>query len=143
GSGSATMATLKFEPRTGARRWVQEYVNAGQEGGTSITVSPTGSRVVIAGVTGSQPLTYATIGYEPKDGTQDWVQIYAPASAASNTAGIVAAPDGSKVYTAARGADGQPVVAYKTTTGMPEHLGPVIGPNGAEVVVTGSAVGQS
>jgi len=155
-------ATVAYAAASGQRLWHARY---GQDGSASaLGVSPDGSAVFVTGtdvgLTGDQ--AYATVTYDARSGQRLWARRYHSAHGYAIGTALGVAPDGSKVFVSGSSIESTSglvytTVAYRATDGKPlwvsHYVGPcsaracndsnviglVVGPNGAEVYVSGWA----
>src|SRR5216683_4067714 len=73
-------ATLAYDARTGAQRWVSRYNGPGNgiDVARSVAVSPDGATVYVTGRSDGGPRQpdYATLAYDAATGAQEWVRRY-------------------------------------------------------------------
>jgi hypothetical protein len=117
-------ATLAYDARTGAEKWVDNYPGSAYPGystGNAIAVSPDGSTVFVTGYSlcedCSEPSRqYLTLAYDASTGDRLWVAEYAALGGARS---IALSPDGSTVFV--NGSTdlgrGSATVAYAASTG--------------------------
>jgi len=137
-------ATLAYDAATGEQLWSERYEGpaSGKEMAAAIAVSPSGSRVFVAGITQDwgADWSYGTVAYEADTGQQIWVAHHAQDHIYMVNA-LAVSPDGSKVLVAGNAG----TVAYDATTAAPlwSDEGGVQGvafdTNGSMVFATGSA----
>ena len=133
-SGSDINAiTAAYNASTGAQVWAN--VDQTMRAGDSITVSPDGSTVFVAGG-GQDPV----VAYSATTGTVLWSQ----SSGVSEGVSAAASPNGSAVYVAG----GSTVAAYNAATGAVLWSGPAgptttggltVSPDGSKVFITGTS----
>src|SRR6266702_3613314 len=89
-------ATIAYNARTGARRWVSRY---GGTGGSAkpagMVISPDGSTVF---VTGTASPGYGTVAYAGATGAQLWASTYVGPGSIDEATGLAVSPDGSRLY---------------------------------------------
>jgi sugar lactone lactonase YvrE len=157
-------ATAAYDASTGAELWVARYNGPGNgdDGATSVAVSPTGSRVYVTGGSagvGTGP-DYATVAYRASTGTPLMAARYnGPGNGDDHAVDLGVSPDGSRVYVTGASADAQTdpeyaTLAYDASTGASVWLSrydgcPIFGiasqavaiavsPDGSRVFVTGT-----
>ncbi len=92
-------ATVAYSAATGARLWVRRYNGPGNgdDGATSMAVSPTGGTVFVTGYSqGMAPgFGYATVAYNATTGAQRWVARYhGPGNGDNFAESLAVSPDG-------------------------------------------------
>jgi DNA-binding beta-propeller fold protein YncE len=143
-------ATVAYNAATGARLWVRRYNGPGNgdDGATSMAVSPTGGTVFVTGYSqGTAPgFGYATVAYNAMTGAQLWVARYHGPGHGDNFAeSLAVSPDGGTVYvtgqsetSASASASRYATVAYNTATGaqlwVARYHGPARGDDAAHAV---------
>jgi hypothetical protein len=155
-------ATVAYNGRTGAERWVSRYNGPGNgnDSASAISVSPGGGTVFVTGTSASSPVQddYATVAYNAKTGGQLWVSRYSGlSSSTTNQATSLAVSDSGTVFVTGQsyGSPSAPwayaTVAYDGATGAQLWAqrfgkpGPnsatsiAVAPNGSAVYVTGQA----
>jgi WD40 repeat protein len=151
-------ATVAYDAATGAQRWVRQYrTNGAFAGGTSLAVSPDGSKVVATGDAGLSNGTtvYQTIAYGTAAGTPLWTARYASSGGEARTSQVAVSPDASRVFVTGWSVNGighqfYTTVAYDAATGDQAWAGQYSGifayqlavsPDGSKVFVTGNTPG--
>ena len=155
-------ATVAYDSATGATLWVDRFEGAthGFDQGTTIAVSPDGSRVFVGGVTNGPPILgsadFLTLAYDAETGGRLWASTYdGPAHLGDAVHALAVSPDGSKVFVSGE-SDGDNferdwlTIAYDAPSGTPlwhERLGSngsanalAVSPDGTELFVSGSQV---
>ncbi len=104
-------ATIAYDAHTGLPEWTSIYGGSGTDIARSVTVSPDGTRVFVAGTTSSgtgrfrqapqccAQSTYLTLAYAASTGDQLWLATYdneGTGGHAANAVGI--SPDGARLY---------------------------------------------
>jgi len=159
------VATVAYDTASGAQLWVTRYngPESANDYGSSIAVSPDGSRVFVTGDTldSSGLEDYLTLAYDAATGSQRWVSRYAGPGHGTDTArSIAVSPDGSKVFVTGESNGGSPTyfdyatVAYDSTTGWTLWLkryatlgddagySVAVSPDNSRVFVTGPSSGD-
>jgi WD40 repeat protein len=164
-------ATVAYSAATGARLWVKRYNGPGNsyDDAAAVTVSPTGTRVLVTGVStgAASGFDYATVAYDAATGAQLWVSRYnGPGNGTDEARSIAASPGGHTVFVTGSsnrltsGGDygiDYATVAYSATTGaqlwVKRYNGPAndydaaealaLSPGGGTVVITGTSAGTS
>lgn len=104
-AGYTVYATVAYDAATGAQQWASSY-NISTDGSPDqhVVVSPDGSEVFVTGtvvkVFRYGVSQYGTVAYSAATGAQLWANIYPDVSRGADSQGIVASPDGSKVFVA-------------------------------------------
>ena len=98
--GPNASATLAYDSRTGARRWVRRFDSPVVDGyavGTALAVSPDGTTVYVTGWTTTSTTertsAYATLAYDAVTGSLRWRRLHDNGGASS----VAVTPDGTKV----------------------------------------------
>ncbi len=76
---TADYATVAYDSRTGARRWVSRYGGPGNglDAAAAVAVSPGGGAVFVTGQSAQgNNFAFVTIAYDPANGTRLWVSRY-------------------------------------------------------------------
>jgi DNA-binding beta-propeller fold protein YncE len=158
-------ATVAYNAATGAQLWVARYNGpvSGEDGATSVAVSPTGDTVYVTGsIETTSGHDYATLAYNATTGHRLWLARYnAPVLAEFGGATSVAvSPAGDTVYVTGYAGTtsgyGYATLAYNATTGhrlwLARYNGPgrddqayavAVSPSGDIVFVTGFSAGAS
>jgi outer membrane protein assembly factor BamB len=160
------IATVAYNAATGAQRWASRYSRPSSGGAyptfplpVSITVSPAGRTVYVAGTTKGAGTAddYATVAYNAATGAQRWASRYnSPASLNDDASAVAVSPGGAQVYVTGASftvatKDDYATVAYNAATGaelwVTRYNDPTnrvdaasavaVGPDGAQVFVTG------
>jgi outer membrane protein assembly factor BamB len=168
GSGSGRdFVTIGYDTVMGGSAWFQRFTSPGSsdEVGSSVAVSPNGSKVfVTGGGTGpSGNSDYITIAYDAAMGTKTWMRDYnGPGNSIDFANSIAVSPDNTKVFVTG-GSVGSgtssdyATIAYDAATGanawFKNYNGPgngndvayavAVSPNGSKVVVTGGSLGSA
>jgi hypothetical protein len=167
-SGGSTsiddFATVAYSASTGTQLWVKRYNGPGNgdDNAHDVGVSPDGSKVYVTGPSeGSTTYDFATIAYNASSGAQLWLRRYSgPARGNDGSSALGVSPDGSRVFVTG-GSEGSTArigdyatVAYgaahgaklwaKRYDGGDDDGAAALGvtPDGAQVLVTGSSVGN-
>lgn len=105
GGVSMTYATIAYNARTGAARWIRRY--AGMPGGSSFdqpaaeVISPDGRTVYVTGQSNGKGsgFDFATVAYSTATGAQQWVMRYDdPQHGWDNATGLALSPSGKALY---------------------------------------------
>ena len=89
-------ATIAYNARTGARRWVSRYAGTGGSAKPAgMVISPDGSTVF---VTGTASPGYGTVAYAAATGAQLWASTYVGPGSIDEATGLAVSPDGSRLY---------------------------------------------
>jgi PQQ-like domain len=162
-AGSYNYATIAYNAATGARRWVARYSGIDVSAPPSVTVSPDGRTVFVAGTgagtTGGYD--YVTIAYNTANGHRRWDKHYAgPVGSGDFAHSVAVSPSGKAVFVTGyslgtnNGYD-YATVAYNAATGgqrwAARYNGPgnftdeafqvAVAPGGGAVYVTGESAG--
>ncbi|GAA3530597.1 hypothetical protein GCM10022419_007010 [Nonomuraea rosea] len=162
---SPQIATVAYDPATGAELWSKTYVGPGStfDEPYAIAVSPDGGRLYVVGTstgtgTGGDGVT---IAYDAATGAELWVARYTgPGEASDHANGVAVSADGKSLYatgmtTVAGGEADYFTVAYDADNGQQKWLklyaGPgggtddareiTVTPDGSKVIVTGQGSG--
>ena len=146
-------ATIAYRAGTGTRLWVRRYNGPGNgtDRAMSVTVSRSGDRVFVTGVShgAGSGTDYATIAYRAGTGTRLWVRRYnGPGNGTDRAMSVTASPAGNRVFVtghstgAGSGLD-YATIAYRAATGtrlwVQRYNGPGNGPDGAMSVAASPA----
>jgi WD40 repeat protein len=157
---STDFATIAYDARTGAQRWVAGYDDPSNSDDSplAIAASPDGSSVFVTGLSTGATTSWdlTTISYDAVTGEQRWLATYSgPGSAIDVGSVLGVSPDGQTVFVTGRTDVGSIAdaitVAYDAATGAqrwmdvwpgPEGTGYYaldqgISPDGSKVFVTG------
>ena len=106
GSGSFDYATVAYDAKTGAQKWVRRYngPNNSVDVAKSLAVSPGGRTVYVTGYSGMQGrYDYVTIAYNALTGARRWLSRYNGRAGGNDQGRAVAvSPDGRTVYVTGR-----------------------------------------
>jgi DNA-binding beta-propeller fold protein YncE len=96
-------ATIAYAAERGTELWVSRYHGGDLSGGTSLAVSPDGSRIYVTGSSnggsgGWGDFDYATISYDASDGAELWVARYNFAEGTDSPTDVAVSPDGALVF---------------------------------------------
>ena len=152
-------ATVAYDTRTGAERWVAFYdAPEPQPSGDeprAIAVAPDGSRVFVTGSSADQDGLgdFATVAYDASTGAEQWVSRYTGGGGSDDGAtSIAVSPDGTRVLVAGQGTAGDYItVAYDASSGAElwasrfdgggeGAFAVTVGADGSAVYVTGGSV---
>jgi dienelactone hydrolase len=160
-------ATIAYDAATGSPLWSKRYNGLGNvdDYGTSVGVSPDGTRVFVTGYSygGTINYDYATVAYDASTGSELWNRRFDGTDHSADEAdSLVVDPSGSRIYVtgyADMGGSGNDYVtqAYDAATGTPiwgksyngtgnnsdYALSIAIAPNGSRLFVTGRSYGVS
>jgi outer membrane protein assembly factor BamB len=153
-------ATVAYSATTGKQLWVRRYNGSanGADDASSVTVSPSGTRVFVTGESFGRRTgyDYATVAYSAGTGKQLWVRRYnGPATGLDAASSVTVSRGGSTVFVTGRSAFDYATVAYDAATGrqlwVRRYNGPAnrhdfatsvaVSPGGAGVFVTGYSYG--
>jgi WD40 repeat protein len=122
-----SFATLAYDAATGAQLWVTRHTGPDIVNycPASMTVSPTGKQVFIAGfsTTAGSGRDYTTIAYDAATGAQQWVQSYnGPGNSWDSAYSVAVSPTGRTVYVTGSSDGATPggdyaTIAYDAATG--------------------------
>ncbi len=144
-------ATVAYDARTGAERWVRTY-NGGanfSNTATSLRVSPDAGTVFVTGESGIDPSGYdfATVAYDAATGAQRWVSRYnGPGNGIDVARSVAVSPDGGTVYVTGR-SDSAPrhpdyaTIAYNARTGAQKWVRRYNGHGNCRTISTSVAAG--
>ena len=120
GSDGSACATVAYDAKTRAKRWVARYDGAGGGAGCgALAVAPGGAAVFVAGASGGpNGSDYATLAYDESTGAQLWVRRYdGPKHSDDFAEALGIAPDGSTLFVTGgsqgRNDDDYATVAYQ------------------------------
>jgi DNA-binding beta-propeller fold protein YncE len=165
-STTSSYHTIAYSAASGTPLWQQSFARAKYGHASSLAVSPDGSTVFVTGSVGPLSSTvifgdYGTVAYNATTGARLWTAIYRRPGNGGGPAGIVASPDGSKVFVAGDWSllasldqVQYQTVAYDSGTGAQAwaaHYGKVskgassafavaVSPDGSTVFVTGGSL---
>jgi len=89
-------ATIAYNARTGARRWVSRYAGTGGSAKPAgMVISPDGSTVF---VTGTASPGYGTVAYAAATGAQLWASTYVGPGSIDEATGLAVSSDGSALF---------------------------------------------
>ena len=151
--------TVAYNAATGATLWTADAANSTYAFPTTITVSPDGSKVYVAGwkeSKGGTPSYYAIDAYSAATGASVWQATYSGPTGHSSFPFMTVSPDGSRIFAAGTTTDSTGAVEFATVafnagTGaklwarrykLPAGGGAnavAVSPDGSRVFVTGTA----
>jgi len=157
---SHDFATIAYDATNGDTIWTKRYSSSGfgNDGATTLGLSPDGTRVYVAGYSGPNVTEWATIAYDAGTGTRLWVKRFnGPVGRPGEAYALGVSPDGTRVFVTGYTITAtQPVyatVAYDAATGarlwgrlyaadpgdssVATALG--VSPDGTRVYVTGAS----
>ncbi len=149
GSGSFDYATVAYDAKTGAQKWVRRYngPNNSVDVAKSLAVSPGGRTVYVTGYSGMQGrYDYVTIAYNALTGARRWLSRYNGRAGGNDQGRAVAvSPDGRTVYVTGRSQGRRSgydiaTIAYSAVTGAQKWAGRYDGPANLDDFGTGLAV---
>jgi outer membrane protein assembly factor BamB len=114
-------ATIAYDASTGRQLWLRDYhrLQFGNDYGTSLGVSPDGTKVFVTGPShgGATDYDYATIAYDASTGTQLWVERYTRSvSGPDLSTSLGVSPDGTRVFVTGFGVVNPGIVDYDYST---------------------------
>ncbi len=103
GATTTDYATVAYSAATGAQLWVRRYNGPanGNDGASSVRVSPGGTRVVVTGDSqgAGSGGDYATVAYNAATGAQLWVARYnGPGDSFDLATSLAVRPGGTRVF---------------------------------------------
>ncbi len=151
------VATVAYDTASGAQLWVTRYngPESANDYGSSIAVSPDGSRVFVTGDTldSSGLEDYLTLAYQASSGAQLWAEIYGTPGTGDIAQSVAVSPDGRIVFVTGGEHFQYATLAYDAATGwtlwVAKYSGPgnrlssafsmAVSPDGSMVFVTGES----
>jgi WD40 repeat protein len=124
-SSNYDYATVAYDAKTGAERWVRRYNGAGNgfDLALSVAVSPDSSRVFVTGESTRAAASnddWATLAYDARTGAHLWTKRFGADNGDDEAYALVVSPDGSKVFVTGLGYPGAGdlgTVAYEASSG--------------------------